>query len=380
MANKLSLKNRKSLRHTFGVLTDTVEMPNLIDIQRSSYEQFLNSKTFEGKEGVIGINDAIKSVFPVKDYAGRMNLKYISYKLDRPKYDVLECRQRGLTYAASLKVVFRLDIVNIDQETGNQIGQDAREEEVYLGDIPLMTDKATFVINGTERVIVSQMHRSPGVFFDNNNAARVIPYRGSWLDIEFDSKDLLFIRIDRRKKLSLVFLLKSMGMTNEEILEYFYDKVELSLEKNNLVSVPYDFSDLKGELTFDLINAKDSKKMLVKGENLTNRHNRDFVEKGLNKILVPKEYIFGKFLAEDIFNTETGEVFAEAGEELDEVKVESLEQSNVKKFNVIVTNDEVGPYVRNTLQVESNISRADALAAIYKIMRPGEPPTEEGSV
>jgi len=183
MANTLSLKDRKSLRHTFGVLTDTVEMPNLIDIQRSSYEQFLNSKTFEGKVGTIGINDAIKSVFPVKDYAGRMNLKYISYKLDRPKYDVLECRQRGLTYSASLKVVFRLDVVNIDQETGNQIGQDAREEEVYLGDIPLMTDKATFVINGTERVIVSQMHRSPGVFFDNNNAARVIPYRGSWLDI-----------------------------------------------------------------------------------------------------------------------------------------------------------------------------------------------------
>ena len=379
MANKLSLKNRKSLRHTFGVLTDTVEMPNLIDIQRSSYEQFLNSKTFEGKEGVIGIHDAIKSVFPVKDYAGRMNLKYISYKLDRPKYDVLECRQRGLTYAASLKVVFRLDIVNIDQETGNKIGQDAREEEVYLGDIPLMTDKATFVINGTERVIVSQMHRSPGVFFDNNNAARVIPYRGSWLDIEFDSKDLLFIRIDRRKKLSLVFLLKSLGMTNEEILEQFYDKVELSLEKNNLVSVPYEFTDLKGELTFDLINAKDGKKMLGKGENLTNRHNRDFVEKGLSKILVPKEHIFGKFLAEDIFNTETGEVYAEAGDEIDEVKVEFLEQANVRKFNIIVINDDVGPYIRNTLQVESNITRAEALAAIYKIMRPGEPPTEESS-
>jgi len=379
MANTLSLKDRKSLRHTFGVLTDTVEMPNLIDIQRSSYEQFLNSKTFEGKVGTIGINDAIKSVFPVKDYAGRMNLKYISYKLDRPKYDVLECRQRGLTYSASLKVVFRLDVVNIDQETGNQIGQDAREEEVYLGDIPLMTDKATFVINGTERVIVSQMHRSPGVFFDNNNAARVIPYRGSWLDIEFDSKDLLFIRIDRRKKLSLVFLLKSMGMTNEDILEYFYDKVELSFEKDNLVSVPYDFSDLKGELTFDLINAKNSKKMLGKGENLTNRHNRDFLEKGLSKILVPKDYVFGKFLAQDIFNPETGEVFAEAGDELDEVKIELLNQANVKQFNVIVTNDEVGPYIRNTLQVENNISRADALAAIYKIMRPGEPPTEESS-
>ena len=168
-------------------------------------------------------------------------------------------------------------------------------------------------------------------------------------------------------------------MTNEEVLEYFYDKVELSLEKNNLVSVPYEFTEIKGELTFDLINAKDGKKMLGKGENLTNRHNRDFVEKGLSKILVPKEHIFGKFLAEDIFNTETGEVYAEAGDEIDEVKVEFLEQANVRKFNVIVINDDVGPYIRNTLQVESNITRAEALAAIYKIMRPGEPPTEESS-
>jgi DNA-directed RNA polymerase subunit beta len=379
MANKLSLNNRKSLRHKFGVLTDTVEMPNLIEIQRSSYQQFLNSQAFEGKEGEIGINDAIRSVFPVKDYAGRMSLKYISYKLERPKYDVLECRQRGLTYSAALKVIFRLDIVKIDQETGNQIGQDAREEEVYLGDIPLMTDKATFVINGTERVIVSQMHRSPGVFFDNNNAARVIPYRGSWLDIEFDSKDLLFIRIDRRKKLSLVFLLKSMGMNNESILDHFYETAELSIEKENLVSIPYNFSELKGELNFDLVDAKGGKKLLDKGERLTSRHNKDFTEKGLNKILIPKEYIFGKFISEDIYNADTGEVFVEAGEEIDEVKLELLEQAKINKFKVIVTNDQVGPYIRNSLQIENNISRADSLAAIYKIMRPGEPPTEESS-
>ena len=181
MSNSLSLTNRRSLRHTFGVLSDTVNMPNLIAIQRSSYQQFLDSKVDvdTDKKNKIGIDEALKSIFPVKDYAGRMSLKYISYKLDRPKYDVIECRQRGLSYSAALKVIFRLDIINIDEETGDKIGQDAREEEVYLGDIPLMTDKATFVINGTERVIVSQMHRSPGVFFDANYAARVIPYRGS---------------------------------------------------------------------------------------------------------------------------------------------------------------------------------------------------------
>ena len=297
MSNSLSLTNRRSLRHTFGVLSDTVNMPNLIAIQRSSYQQFLDSKIDANKKNDIGIDEALKSIFPVKDYAGRMSLKYISYKLDRPKYDVIECRQRGLSYSAALKVIFRLDIINIDEDTGDKIGQDAREEEVYLGDIPLMTDKATFVINGTERVIVSQMHRSPGVFFDANNAARVIPYRGSWLDIEFDAKDLLFIRVDRRKKLSLVFLLKSMGMDNEDILNYFYDHAEVKIENNTHASIPYNFEDLKGELSFDLIDSSSNKLLLEKGERLTNRHNRSFIENGLARILVPFDEIYGKFFA-----------------------------------------------------------------------------------
>ena len=379
MSSSLSLTNRRSLRHTFGVLSDTVDMPNLIAIQRSSYQEFLDSQSEKDKKNEIGINEALKSIFPVKDYAGRMSLKYISYKLDRPKYDVIECRQRGLTYSAALKVVFRLDIINIDEDTGNKIGQDAREEEVYLGDIPLMTNKATFVINGTERVIVSQMHRSPGVFFDSNNAARVIPYRGSWLDIEFDAKDLLFIRVDRRKKLSLIFLLKSMGMDNEEILNYFYDQAEITIEKEDNASIPYSFEDLKGELSFDLIDATSKKLLLEKGERLTNRHNRTFTENGLTKILVPIEEIHGKFFSKDIFNAETGEIFAEAGEEINEVKIEALLKSNIKKFNTIIINDKVGPYLRNTLNLENNATRADSLASIYKIMRPGEPPTEESS-
>ena len=379
MSNSLSLTNRRSLRHTFGVLSDTVNMPNLIEIQRFSYQQFLDSGAQLNYKNDIGIDEALKSIFPVKDYAGRMSLKYISYKLDRPKYDVIECRQRGLTYSAALKVIFRLDIVNIDEDTGNKIGQDAREEEVYLGDIPLMTNKATFVINGTERVIVSQMHRSPGVFFDSNNAARVIPYRGSWLDIEFDAKDLLFIRIDRRKKLSLIFLLKSMGMDNEEILNYFYEKSEIILEKDEKASVPYNFDDLKGELSFDLIDAKTNKLLLNKGERLTNRHNKTFIENGLSRILVPQDEIHGRFFSNDIYDEETGVIFAEAGEEIDEAKIESLIKSNIKSFKVIIINEKAGPYVRNTLQLESNTTRTESLAAIYKIMRPGEPPTEESS-
>ncbi len=378
MAKKLSLTNRKPLRHKFGVLLDTAEMPNLIEIQKFSYQQFLNSTSEKITEN-LGIDDSLKSIFPVKDYAGRMSLKYISYKLDRPKYDVIECRQRGLTFAAALKVVFRLDITKIDEETNEEIGQDAREEEVYLGDIPLMTDKATFVINGTERVIVSQMHRSPGVFFDNNNSARVIPYRGSWLDIEFDSKNLLYMRIDRRKKLSLIYLLKAMGMNNEEVLNYFYDSSDFSMADNDLVSIPYDFKDLKGELAFDLINAVDKKILLAKGERLSNRQNNEFINSNLKNILVPREHILGKFISKDIFDAETGQIYAEAGDEIDENFFETIGNAKIDSFSVIITNRDKGSYVRDTLQVEKGATRQESLAAIYKIMRPGEPPTEESS-
>ena len=339
----------------------------------------LTSKTEENKDSHIGIHDALTSVFPVKDYAGRMTLKYVSYKLDRPKYDVIECRQRGLSYAAALKVIFRLDIVKVDEETNQEIGKDAREEEVYLGDIPLMTDKATFVINGTERVIVSQMHRSPGVFFDNSNAARVIPYRGSWLDVEFDAKNLLFFRIDRRKKLTLAYLLKSMGLENQEILKRFYETVTYSVEENQLIKTNYDFNELKGELSFDLIDAETGKKLLSEGERLTNRSNRDFIEKKLKHILVPEKSIHGKFLANDIYNQETGEIYGEAGDEIDEKILETLRNNNIKTFNVICTNISSGPYIRNTIVIEKDVKRAEALASIYKIMRPGEPPTEESS-
>ena len=379
MANKLSLQKRKALRHKFGVLQEIADMPNLIEIQKSSYKEFLDSASNNDITHEIGIHDSLNSVFPIKDYAGRMNLRYISYRLERPKYDVIECRQRGLTYSAALKVTFRLDIVKVDEETGDEIGKDAREEEVYLGDIPLMTEKATFVINGTERVIVSQMHRSPGVFFDNNNTARVIPYRGSWLDIEFDSKNLLYIRIDRRKKLSLTFLLRSMGMTNEESLEYFYKINTFSISDNDMVKVPYSFEELKGELTYDLINAKDKKILLSKGERLTNRHNKEFLIKKLESILVPKEAIYGKYLAKDIFNAESGEIYSEAGDEVDEKFIEIIKEAGFKDFQVIETSDNRGSYIRDTLRVESGVLRAEALAAIYKIMRPGEPPTEESS-
>ena len=354
-------------------------MPNLIEIQKSSYQQLLTSKTLENQESHIGIHDALASVFPIKDYQGRMTLKYISYKLDRPKYDVIECRQRGLTYAAALKVIFRLDIIKIDEETNQEIGKDAREEEVYLGDIPLMTDKATFVINGTERVIVSQMHRSPGVFFDASNAARVIPYRGSWLDVEFDAKNLLFFRIDRRKKLSLAFLLKSMGLDNEGILSRFYNSSEFNLEENKQIRILYDFEELKGELNFDLINADNNEILLSKGERLTNRHNREFEEKKITNILVPDEAIFGKYLANDLFNNETGEIYGEAGDEIDEKLIDLLRENKLSNFSVLITSNKSGAYIRNTIIAEKEVKRADALASIYKIMRPGEPPTEESS-
>ena len=251
------------------------------------------------------------------------------------------------------------------------------EEEVYLGDIPLMTDKATFVVNGTERVIVSQMHRSPGVF-SISNAARVIPYRGSWLDVEFDAKNLLFFRIDRRKKLSLAFLLKSMGLDNEEVLSRFYKSSEFILKENKQVNVNYDFNELKGELNFDLINAKNNETLLSKGDRLTNRHNREFEEKKIKNIIVPEESIYGKYFAKDIYNDDTGEIFAEAGDEIDEKLLDTLGKTDTKVLSLNYSN-KLGAYIRNTIIAEKDVKRADALAAIYKIMRPGEPPTEESS-
>ena len=250
MSNSLSLSNRRSLRHTFGVLTETVNMPNLIAIQISSYQQFLDSQSDKNKKSELGIDEALKSIFPVKDYAGRMSLKYISYKLDRPKYDVIECRQRGLTYSAALKVVFRLDIINIDEDTGDKIGQDAREEEVYLGDIPLMTNEGTFLVNGIERVIINQIVRSPGIYYKNEldkqgykiYTANLVANRGTWIKFEIDKDDLIYVKIDKAKKFSAYIFLRALNLENYEIFDGI-DAEELFITSNVTKTIQDDVKD-----------------------------------------------------------------------------------------------------------------------------------------
>ena len=390
MPKNLNFSSRKPLRHKFGVLSESVEMPNLIEIQRFSYEQFLQKNIKHEDRKDIGIQNALNNLFPVKDFAGRMTLKFISYEFDRPKYDVVECRQRGLTYAAPLKVVFRLDIVDIDEETGAQTNRDAREEEVYMGDMPLMTDKGTFVINGTERVIVSQMHRSPGVFFDHDGGkthvsgkllfgGRIIPYRGSWLDIEFDSKDLINIRIDRRRKLSVALLFRSLGMDTDEILSYFYEKDTYSIEKDNCFKTVFNFDKLKGLLSFDLVDAKSKKVLLKEGERLNARAAKKLQEAGLMDILIPQEVLLGNYSSNDIFDEKTGEIFIEAGEEITEKNIAILIESKIKNIDILSIGSGRGSYIRDSLAAESSSGREDSLASIYKVMRPGEPPTPESS-
>jgi len=409
-----SYTGRKRVRKSFGRIPTVAPMPNLIEVQKSSYDHFLQMDVLPESRASVGLQEVFRSVFPIKDFSERGTLEFVRYELETPKYDVEECQQRGMTFAAPLKVTLRLVVWDVDEDTGARSIRDIKEQDVYMGDMPLMTSNGTFVINGTERVIVSQMHRSPGVFFDHDKgkthssgkylfAARVIPYRGSWLDFEFDAKDQVYVRIDRRRKLPVTTLLYALdgeasaglraaraaesravepgeiqGMTAEEILSYFYDKVTYTRGPNGWKTV-FDAERLKGvKIVYDLIDAATGEKVADAGTKMTPRFGRKLKDAGLTEILVAPEDMIGQYVGEDIINEVTGEIYTEAGDELTAALVAELEKVGITELPVLaIDHINVGPYIRNTLAVDKNSSREEALIDIYRVMRPGEPPTLE---
>ena len=412
-----SFTGRKRIRKSFGRIPEVAPMPNLIEVQKASYDHFLQMGVPPEGRTSVGLQEVFKSVFPIKDFADRARLEFVRYELEAPKYDVEECQQRGITFAAPLKVTLRLVVWDVDEETGSRSIRDIKEQDVYMGDMPLMTKNGTFIINGTERVIVSQMHRSPGVFFDHDKgkthssgkylfAARVIPYRGSWLDFEFDAKDHLYVRIDRRRKLPVTTLLMALdskateglrveraaeskslqpyeaqGMSKEEILASFYQSTLFHQGKKGWTA-PFDPERYRGgvKLVADLVDAKTGKSRAQAGDKLTPRTARKLQEEGLREIQVAKEELGGKFLAVDLVNEETGEVLAEAGDEITDALLIQLEESKTKELPVLaIDNVAVGGYMRATLAIDKNATREDALIDIYRVMRPGEPPTLESA-
>jgi DNA-directed RNA polymerase subunit beta len=378
---------RKRVRKFFGKIQEVAEMPNLIEVQKASYDQFLLVKEPVGGRPDEGLQTVFKSVFPISDFSNTSMLEFVKYEFEPPKYDVDECRQRGMTYAAPLKVTLRLIVFDIDQETGAKSVKDIKEQDVYMGDIPLMTMNGTFVVNGTERVIVSQMHRSPGVFFDHDKgkthssgkllfAARIIPYRGSWLDIEFDAKDIVHARIDRRRKIPVTSLLHALGMDGEEILATFYRHVNYKRHKDGW-RVPFDANRFRGyKAVNDLVDADSGKVVLEAGKKLTVRQARQLAEKGLKALRMTDQELIGHYIAEDQVNAKTGEIYAEAGEELTEKNLKVLIEAGYKELPLLdIDHINVGAYIRNTHVIDKNLTREDALFDIYRVMRPGEPPT-----
>ncbi|KMO41799.1 DNA-directed RNA polymerase subunit beta [Methylobacterium aquaticum] len=385
MAN--TLVGRKRIRKFFGKIREVAEMPNLIEVQKASYDQFLMVDEPEGGRADEGLQSVFKSVFPISDFSSTALLEFVKYTFEQPKYDVDECRQRGITFAAPLKVTLRLIVFDVDPDTGAKSVKDIKEQDVYMGDMPLMTENGTFIVNGTERVIVSQMHRSPGVFFDHDKgkthssgkllfAARIIPYRGSWLDVEFDAKDIVHARIDRKRKIPVTSLLFALGLDGEEILSTFYNRVTYRRDGHDW-RVPYDAERLKGfKASTDLIDADSGEVVLEAGKKLTARAARQIAEKGVKALRATDDDLIGQYIAEDMVNYKTGEIYAEAGDEISEKVLKGLTDVGIEEIPVLdIDHVNVGPYIRNTLAVDKNSAREGALFDIYRVMRPGEPPT-----
>ncbi|MEM9707018.1 MAG: DNA-directed RNA polymerase subunit beta, partial [Pseudomonadota bacterium] len=384
-----SFVEKKRIRKSFGRIGDAAPMPNLIQVQKDSYEQFLQRHTPAAERLNEGIEAVFKSVFPITDFTETAVLEYVSYEFEDPKYDVDECQQRDMTYAAPLKVTLRLAVFEVDEDTGAKSIRDVKEQEVYMGDMPLMTDNGTFIVNGTERVIVSQMHRSPGVFFDHDRgkthssgkllfAARIIPYRGSWLDFEFDPKDIVNVRIDRRRKLPATTLLYALGMDQEEILDEFYSRVPHTQVEGGW-TMPFEVDRLKGQkLDRDLVNAETGDVAVEAGEKLTARKAKKLAEDGLKSLLITDDQMIGRYFSSDLVNFETGEIYAEAGDEISAQHLETFAEIGITAFDTIdVDHVTIGAYVRSTLAADKNNNRDMALIDIYRVMRPGEPPTLE---
>jgi DNA-directed RNA polymerase subunit beta len=378
---------KKRIRKIFGDIHEVVQMPNLIEVQRESYEQFLRSDKSTGY--VSGLEKTLRSVFPIRDFAGTSELDFVHYELEDPKYDVTECRQRGITYAAPMKVTLRLIVFEVDNETETRSVLDIKEQDVYMGDMPLMTENGTFFINGTERVIVSQMHRSPGVLFDHDRgkthssgkflfAARVIPYRGSWLDFEFDAKDIVNVRIDRKRKLPVTALLYALGLDAEEILNYFYETVTWKRGKGGW-EIPFVAEAWRGaKPSFALVDAKTGEEVFPAGQKVSPRAANKAAKDGLQTLLIPTEEIFGRYAANDLIDEKTGRIYIEAGDEVSPENLDKLDAAGIDQLDLLdVDHVNTGPWIRNTMQADKAENRDEGLEAIYKVMRPGEPPTKE---
>ncbi|HEY0353250.1 MAG TPA: DNA-directed RNA polymerase subunit beta, partial [Enterovirga sp.] len=382
-----TLVGRKRLRKFFGKMQEVAEMPNLIEVQKASYDQFLMVDEPQGGRADEGLQSVFKSVFPISDFASTALLEFVKYTFEPPKYDVDECRQRGMTFSAPLKVTLRLIVFDVDPDTGAKSVKDIKEQDVYMGEMPLMTDNGTFIVNGTERVIVSQMHRSPGVFFDHDKgkthssgkllfAARIIPYRGSWLDIEFDAKDIVHARIDRKRKIPVTSLLFALGLGSEEILDTFYQRIVFTRDAEGW-RIPFDAEKMRGfKAPVDLIDADTGEVAIEAGRKLTARSARQLADKGLKALRASDADLFGQYIAEDLYDASTGEIFAEAGEEITDKVLAGLLEKGFDTLPILeIDHINVGPYIRNTLNADKNMTREDALFDIYRVMRPGEPPT-----
>ena len=385
MANVIQSNFR--IRKHLGRVRKVIEVPNLIDIQKTSYDKFLQSNVPQNDRSEVGLQAVFRSVFPIKDFNGTSELVFVSYNLEKPKYDVEECRQRGMTYAAPIKVTTQLMIYDT-REGGERIVRDIKEQEVYFGEIPLMTDTGTFIINGTERVVVSQLHRSPGVFFDHDKgkthssgkvlySARIIPYRGSWLDFEFDPKDIMFVRIDRRRKMHATVLLRALGYSTQDLLNYFYNTEEVFLEKGGKYAKSVEF---------DLLGGQRATRDIKVGSEIVVKKNTKFTKAAIKKLRDAKidrlpidlEELVGKVAAHDVVDKETGEVVLEVNEEVTEAKLEKLREASIEDFKILFIDGlNVGSYLRDTLLAEKVKTTEDAIMEIYRRLRPGDPPTLE---
>ena len=399
----MSFLGQKRLRKYYGKIREVLEMPNLIEVQKSSYDLFLKSgDSLQPLDGE-GIKGVFQSVFPIKDFNETAILEFVKYELEKPKYDVEECQQRDMTYAAPLKVTLRLIVFDVDEDTGAKSVKDIKEQDVFMGDMPLMTPNGTFVVNGTERVIVSQMHRSPGVFFDHDKgkshssgkllfACRIIPYRGSWLDFEFDAKDVVYARIDRRRKLPVTTLLYALGLDQEGIMDAYYETVDYTLKKGSGWVTKFFPERVRGTRpTYDLVDAKTGEMIAEAGKKVTPRAVKKLIDEGaVSDLLVPFDQVVGKFVSKDIINEETGAIYVEAGDELTweldkdgEViggSLKDLLDAGITAIPVLdIDNVNVGAYMRNTMAMDKNMSRDTALMDIYRVMRPGEPPTVDAA-
>ncbi|MBU6206522.1 MAG: DNA-directed RNA polymerase subunit beta, partial [Alphaproteobacteria bacterium] len=378
---------KKRIRKVFGNIHEVTRMPDLIQVQRESYEQFLRSNPAIGY--VSGLEKTLRSVFPIRDFAGTCELDFVNYELEDPKYDVEECRQRGITYAAPMRVTLRLIVFEVDHDTETRSVLDIKEQEVYMGDMPLMTENGTFFINGTERVIVSQMHRSPGVLFDHDRgkthasgkylfAARVIPYRGSWLDFEFDAKDIVNVRIDRKRKIPVTALLFALGLDSEAILAHFYNIVTYKRGANGW-EIPFVTENWRGTKPgYDVIDAGTGEVVFAAHQKVTPRAAAKAEKDGLTTLLIPTEEIFGRYAACDLINATSGEIYIEAGEEVSADNLEKLDKAGVDRLELLdIDHVSTGAWMRNTLKVDKCENRDMGLDLIYRVMRPGEPPTRE---